>query len=105
MAIANRLVPLAQRTERSRKPLFERLFESMGVVANEVPVDRKSSVRLQVNEFTELFCVGGATGAGERHDGALFKHLEPQMGRDGRIEHTEGVEELTLPQTFEAVAG
>src|SRR3984893_9933650 len=105
MAIANGLVPLAQRTERLREPLFERLFESMGVETNEVPVDRKSSVRLQVNEFTELFCVGGATGAGERHDGALFKHVEPQMRRDGRIEHAERVKELALPQTFEALVG
>jgi hypothetical protein len=27
------------------------------------------------------------------------------MLRDGRIEHAEGVEELALPQTFEAIAG
>ena len=54
MAIAYRIVPWAPRTECIAKLVLERLIESVCVVADEVPIDRKATIRQQVNELASL---------------------------------------------------
>ena len=56
-------------------------------------------------ELAELIGVGRPAGAGERHHGPFRERLEPQIGRGGRIEKAERVEDLALPQALEAIAG
>ena len=79
--------------------------DAVGVVTDQVPIDRKSSLGLEVNEFAELICVGRPAGAGERHHGPFREWLEPQIGRAGRIEKAERIEDLAVPQALEAIAG
>ena len=105
MTIPERFVSFAPWTERINKSLLEWLVEAMSVIADEVSVDRKSSIRLKVHEFAEFLGVGGPTRGGEGHDGSLLKQLEPQMLRHGRIEHAERVEEPALPHALETIAG
>ena len=105
MTVVDGLVQLAPRTERFREPLLERLLDAVGVVADQVPIDRKSSLGLKAHQLAELICVGRPAGAGERHHGPFRERLEPQIGSRRRIEKAEGVEDLAVPQALEAIAG
>src|SRR5690242_20708404 len=59
----------------------------------------------QVNELAELCLVGWATRGSQRHDSSLFEASKPEIRCDACVEHSQGVEEVALPQTLESIAG
>jgi hypothetical protein len=52
----------------------------------------------------EFFCVGFVAGRGERHHRPFFEIFEPEMLGDGGVEHAEGIEDVTLRDTLNAIS-
>src|SRR6516162_4016543 len=52
----------------------------------------------------EFFRVGFVAGRRECHYGPFFESFEPQMLGDRGVEHSEGIEDLTLRDTLKAIS-
>ena len=74
------------------------------MVTDKVAVDGEFSVRREANELAEFFCVGFVAGRGERHHRPFFEIFEPEMLGDGGVEHAEGIEDVTLRDTLNAIS-
>jgi hypothetical protein len=105
MAISNRFVWSARRPKSVSKNSLERPDKPMRVVADKVQIDRKLTVRFQVNELAKLCRVGWTTRSGQRHDSSLFEASKSQILCDACVEHSQRVEEVALPQALESIAG
>src|SRR5262245_57877239 len=104
MTIADRFVSFALWAERIDESFLEGSVEAVSVIADEVPVDRKSSIRFELHEVAEFLGVCAPSRGGEGHYGSLLEQPEPQMLRHGGVKHPERVEESVGPHALQAIA-